>query len=332
MIAALPSTRILYMGTSRFAVPALQALAGGGYPVVGVVTQPPRPAGRGRKVTPSPTLECADALGIPVFSPERVRSPEILDFLAGLRPDLIVVAAYAQILPASILDLPRYGCLNIHGSLLPRWRGASPIHAAILAGDTLAGVSIMGMEPSMDTGPVLGQSATRVEPEDTTPALEGRLALMGAALLLSVLPCYLAGSSVPVPQEHEKASYAPLIRKEDGLIDWKLPATRIWRQIRAYQPWPGSYSYHQGRRLRLLSARPLGAGPGRLEPGRVILSEAGRGGLAVATGDGALLLGTMAPEGGKPMTAREYLAGHRDIVGSLLTPEGPEALPDAAVP
>ncbi len=307
------------MGTSRFAVPSLEELARAGYRLVGVVSQPPRPAGRGRKLTPSPVVEAAEGLGLPVFAPQKLREAEAVAQLEALRPDLIVVAAYAQILPRSVLDLPWRGCLNVHASLLPRWRGASPMQAAILAGDEFTGVSIMEMEPGMDTGPVLAQSVTRIENSDTTPDLEDRLSRAGAALLTSVLPCYLSGALRPVPQYAGKATYARIIKKEDGLVDWLLPARQIWLANRAYRPWPGTYSYWEGRMLRIVSCKPSEE-PAGADPGTVLaLSNRGYG---VATGDGVLRLEEVAPEGGRAMTVREFVAGHRDFVGSRLSRDG----------
>ncbi len=304
------------MGTSRFAVPSLEELVRAGYYVAGVVSQPPRPSGRGRKVTPSPVVEAATRLGLPVLTPQKLREAGPVAQLEELRPDLIVVAAYAQILPRSVLDLPDRGCINVHASLLPRWRGASPMQASILAGDEFTGVSIMVVEPSMDTGPVLAQCLTRIEESDTTPDLEDRLSRAGSALLLSVLPCYLSGGLHPVPQDAEKATYAPIIKKEEGLVDWSLPARRIWLANRAYQPWPGTYSYWEGRMLRIVSCEPQEE-PAGSEPGTVLaLSNRGYG---VATGDGVLRLEEVAPEGGRTMTVREFVAGHRDFVGSRLS-------------
>jgi len=314
-VAAPERMRTIFLGTSRFAVPSLQEMVDAGYHVVGVVSQPPRPAGRGRKLTPPPVVEAAERLGLPVLTPEMLRDAEAIEQLRALRPDLIVVAAYAQILPRSLLELPRHGCVNVHASLLPRWRGASPMQASILAGDEFTGVSIMLMEPSMDTGPVLAQSVTRIEDSDTTPDLEDRLSRAGAALLTSVLPCYLSGDLRPVPQDAGRATYASIIRKEDGLVDWSLPAGRIWLANRAYRPWPGTHSYWEGRMLRIVSCKPQQE-PAGVEPGTVLaLSNRGYG---VATGNGVLRLEEVALEGGRTMTAHQFLAGHRGFVGSRL--------------
>ena len=310
--------RVVFMGTSRFAVPSLEGLVQAGYEVVGVVTQPARPAGRGRHLVAAPVSQAATRMGLRLLSPERLRSPESVAELANLIPDLIVVAAYAQILPRAVLEMPRYGCVNVHASLLPRWRGASPIHAAILAGDELAGVSIMLMEPSMDTGAVLGQIATGVEAEDTTPILEERLARAGAALLVDILPCYLSGAIDPVPQNPDLVTYAPIIKKEDGLIDWTQPARAIWRASRAFQAWPGIHTRWEGKILKVVSCQPMEAIPQlATAAGTVLALPAGRE-VGVATGEGVLVLDEVAPEGGRTMTVREFVAGHRSFVGSRL--------------
>lgn len=309
--------KIVFMGSGAFAVPSLDALVREGYQVAAVVTQPPRPAGRHRKPTPPPTMVAAERLGLPMLHPEKVRALEAVEQLRGLQPDLIVVAAYGQILPQSVLGIPPRGCLNVHGSLLPRWRGAAPIQAAILAGDEFTGVTIMLMEPTMDTGPILAQSLTRIEDSDETPDLESRLSRSGAALLTSVLPFYLEGSITPVAQDAGQATYAPMIKKEDGLVDWSLPTRQIWRANRAYRPWPGTYTHWKGKLLKVVSCWPDEAQAAAEEPGTVILLGAGKE-VGVATGSGVLVLKELALEGGKTVGAREFLLGHRDFVGSRL--------------
>jgi methionyl-tRNA formyltransferase len=309
------TTRIVFMGTSVFAAPSLQELVREGYRVVAVVSQPPRPAGRGRKLALPPVVEAAEQLGLPVLTPERLRAPEAVSEVAALRPDLIVVAAYAQILPRSVLELAVHGCVNVHASLLPRWRGASPMQAAILAGDEFTGVTIMQMEAGMDTGPILARTVTRIEDTDSTPDLEGRLSRAGATLLVSVLPHYLSGEVKPIVQDTALATYAPIIKKGDGLIDWSLPVRRIWLANRAYRPWPGTYSYWKGRLLKIVSCEPSGESA-HAEPGTVLALA--NGGCGVATGEGVLRVMDVAPEGGRVMTVREFRAGHRDFVGSGL--------------
>ena len=311
------SPRILFMGSGRFAVPSLEALVRSGYQVVGVVSQPPRPVGRSRVPTPPPAMAAAMQMGLAVQTPVRLRDPGAVAAVASFRPELIVVAAYGQILPRAILDLPPHGCVNIHGSLLPRWRGASPIQAAILAGDEYTGVTLMRMDTGLDTGPILARRPTPIQDDDTAQTLEDRLSRMGADLLLEELPRYLGGSLHPVPQEESLATYAPMIRKEDGLVDWKRPAVAIWRACRAYQPWPGIYSYWRGRLLKILSCSPEGA-MGALEPPGMVVSLDGGRGAGVATGSGILRLMEVAVEGGKALPIRDFLIGHRDFVGSRL--------------
>ncbi len=311
------SVRVVFMGTSRFAVPSLEALVRAGYRVVGVVSQPPRPAGRGRKVAAPPVVEVAERHGLPVLTPEKLRAPEAVQAVAGLRPDLIVVAAYAQLLPRSVLSLPARGCVNVHGSLLPRWRGASPMQAAILSGDEFTGVTLMEMAEAMDSGAILGQSMTRVEDGDTTPDLEERLSRMGAVLLASVLPCYLDGNLRPVPQDESLVTFASTIPKEAGLIDWSRPAVEIWRRCRAYRPWPGTYTFWKGKMLKVVSCWAEPSKAEAVEPGAVLADPKARE-VAVATGEGVLRLLEVAPEGGRVMGGYEFSLGHRDFVGSHL--------------
>ena len=309
--------RLVFMGSGAFAVPSLEVLAAEGYRIVAVVTQPPRPAGRHRKLTPPPVLVAAERLGLPVLHPEVVRTPEVVDQIRGLQPDLIVVAAYGQILPQSILDIPSKGCVNVHGSLLPRWRGAAPIQAAILEGDELTGVSIMMMDAGMDTGPILAQAMTRIEDTDEAPELEGRLSRAGAALLVSTLPFHLGGAIKPVVQDPSLATYTQMIKKEDGLIDWSLPARRIWRANRAYRLWPGTFTRWRGKLLKVISCWPDDSFPAIEQPGTVVPVGGGRE-VAVVTGGGGLVLKEVALEGGKSVGIREFLLGHRDFVGSQL--------------
>jgi methionyl-tRNA formyltransferase len=248
--------RLAFLGSSSFAVPILNLLADR-YTVVGVISQPDRPAGRGRQVRPSPVKELALKLKLPVSQPERIKHASALKSLADWNPDLIVVAAYGQILPPAVLELPPSGCLNVHASLLPRWRGAAPIQAAILNGDSETGVSLMKMDQGMDTGPVLAQTATAIGRHETAGELELRLSHLGAQMLAASLPAYLAGGLEPYPQDDPAATYAPRLKKSDGRIDPDLPAIRLANQVRAYNPWPGSYLELPGNRLLILGAHPL---------------------------------------------------------------------------
>ncbi|MFW6164513.1 MAG: methionyl-tRNA formyltransferase [Planctomycetota bacterium] len=237
--------RIVFMGTPDFAVPSLTALHDAHH-VVGVVTQPDRPAGRGRDLHQSAVKRAAVERGLPVFQPPSLRTPEAVARLAEWKPEVIVVAAFGQILTEEVLELPPYGCLNVHASLLPRWRGAAPVAAAILAGDEVTGVTIMKMDAGLDTGPILAQRREPIRADDTRTALTQRLSLLGAELLAETLPAYLAGELVPQPQDDE-ATLAERLRKADGRLDWSRPALVLDRKIRAFTPWPGTFTFWQGR-------------------------------------------------------------------------------------
>jgi len=307
--------RVLFMGSPPFALPTLQALMQG-YHVVGVVTQPDRPSGRGRQLQPPPVKMVAQAHGLPVLQPASLRSPEAIAALQALRPDMIVVAAFGQILRPAVLDLPPFGCLNVHASLLPRWRGAAPIAAAILAGDETAGITIMQMDPGLDTGPILRQSALPIAPDDTSESLGEKLARLGADLLLATLPDWLAGKIQPQPQDNTLATFAPQLEKEQGHIDWSQPADAIARRVRAFHPWPGTFTTWQSAPLRILraSAESASGEEGTL-PGTV---EATPDGPAVATGRGRLRLIEVQPAGKRPMPADAFVRGARGFLGSRL--------------
>ncbi len=309
--------RVLFMGTPDFAVPILQALIESPeYDVVGVATRVDKPAGRGRKLRPSPVKEAAQAHGIPVFQPRSLRKdPDAVRALADTGPDVIVVAAYGLILPKSVLEIPPYGCVNVHASLLPRWRGAAPITAAILAGDEVTGITIMLMDEGMDTGPLLAQAKERILATDTTGSLSTRLADLGARLLLNTLPHWIAGDVEPEPQDDAAATYAPRIRKEQGRIVWEKPAELLEREVRAYQPWPGSFTTWQGRHMKVLEAAVDHDGAPQAQPGTVL--EADRG-VGVATGEGVLLLRRVQLAGKKPVDIESFLRGQRGFVGSVL--------------
>ncbi len=312
------TTRVIFMGTPAFAVPALERLiADERFEVVAVVTQPDRPAGRGRREPlPSPVKQVALAHQIPVLQPRRLRNnPEAIAALQALQPDVIVVVAYGLILPKAVLEIPPYGCINVHASLLPKYRGADPIAPAILHGDSETGVTIMLMDEEMDHGPILAQRSIPIRPEDTRQSLAERLAEAGAELLLQTLPRWIAGEIEPQPQDHAAATYVRLLKKEDGEIDWHQPADYIARMIRAYDPWPGAYTYFKGRLLKILRARATDQQPTIGQPGEVIDTEDG---LGVITGDGVLLLEKVQLAGKKAMDASEFARGQRDFVGSVL--------------
>ena len=309
--------RVVFMGSPRFAIPSLERLVLEGYEVVAVYTQPDRPAGRGKATVAPPVKEAALRLGIPVFQPEGLRSPEALARLAELRGDVIVVCAYGQILPGPVLDIPPYRCVNVHFSLLPRHRGAAPVAAAILAGDEFTGVSIMLVEKRLDTGPLLAAAAVPVLAWDNTGTLMEKLSLVGAAMLLEALSGWTRGEITPRPQDESAATYFREVKKDAGKIDWSRPAVEIWRMVRAYNPWPGGYTTWRGRQLKILEAVvPTGeASPGE---GRVMDLEARGAAFGIGTGEGVLGVLRVQLEGKRAMTAAEFLRGQRDFIGDIL--------------
>jgi methionyl-tRNA formyltransferase len=310
--------RVVFMGTPDFAVPTLAALADAStVDVVGVVTQPDRRGGRGRRLMPSPVKRAALARDLPLFQSRSLRTAEAMAQLVTWGPDIIVVAAFGQILRQDVLELPPFGCLNVHASLLPRWRGAAPIPAAILAGDKVTGVTIMQMDVGLDTGPILAQREEPVESGDTWETLEPRLAQLGAELLVETLPPYLAGELSPQPQPAESITYAEQLSKDDGLIDWSRPAVELDRQIRAFHPWPGAFTTLRGERLKLVRAVPLPGWRGDAPPGTVFALN-GEAVVAVATGEGALRLEEVQLAGRRSMDISSFLCGQRDCIGSRL--------------
>ena len=306
--------RLVYMGTAAFAVPALERLVGE-YDVAGLVSQPDGRAGRGRRKMASPVKKTALAHSLNILQPRTLRSAEAIQRLRELEPELIIVAAYGLILTPNLLVFPPYGCLNLHASLLPKYRGAAPVAAAILAGEEETGVSIILMDEGMDTGPLLAQRRVKILPEDTRESLTERLSFRGAELLVETLPGWLRGELSPWPQDDEQASYAPPLKKADGLIDWSLSAIEIWRRVRAYYPWPSAYTLWRGRLFKIWRAKPLAGWLGGEEPGRVLSLADGP---AVVTGEGALLLEEVQLEGRKVMGAEDWVRGQRDFIGSRL--------------
>ena len=304
--------RVVFMGSPEFSIPTLNELARR-YQIIGVVTQPDRPAGRGRRQSASAVKRFAIQSGLNIVEPVSLRAAQSIEQLASLTPDLIVVAAFGQILPQAILELPPHGCLNVHASLLPRWRGASPVQAAILHGDPETGVSIMRMDAGLDTGPIVAQRTTPIDAGETGGTLSTRLAQLGAELLVEVLPAYLAGEIAPAPQDESQATHAPRIKKDDGLIDLKLPAAQLARQIRAFEPSPGSYLQWNGRRLLVRAARA--AAIGQAAPGQVFEMDRRP---AIGTGDGALVLERVQPEGKRSMDGQSFLQGWPDFLRARL--------------
>jgi methionyl-tRNA formyltransferase len=306
--------RVVFMGTPRFALPSLERLDKE-HQVVGVVTQPDRPAGRGRELKPSPVKLLALELGLPVIVPDKLHSSEALGQLQAWSPDVVVVAAFGQILTQGVLELPPHRCLNVHASLLPRWRGAAPVAAAILAGDAVTGVTIMRMDAGLDTGPILAQCEEAVRPDDTRGSLEERLASLGASLLGETLPAYVAGEIAEQHQPKEGVTMAPQLRKEDGRVDWTARAAELERRVRAVTPWPGAFTFWKGKRLKILQVSPLPRWQGGLPAGTVVATEHGP---AVATGAGALRLDQVQLAGRRPLEGPVFVRGRRDFVGSQL--------------
>ena len=308
--------RVVFMGSPAFAVPSLEALAER-YDVVGIITQPDRAAGRGRRLRSSEVKRYAQARSIAVLQPSRLRGPEVVQQIESWASDVIVVAAFGQLIPPAILDLPEHGCLNVHPSLLPRWRGASPVQAAILHGDEGSGVTIMKLDAGLDTGPILSQRKVRVLPQETAGDLAGRLAKLGADLLIETLPAYLQGALTPEPQDEALATYSPEIPKSAGEMDFTRTADELARQVRAYEPWPASFLTWKGRRLivhRAQAHNPDGNGPGQV--------RAVDGYPAVMTSAGLLILEIVQPEGKRSMDGADFVRGAPGFVGSLLTVPG----------
>ncbi len=313
--------RIVFMGSPAFAVLPLEYLASSRYRPVAVYTQPDRPVGRGRVLAAPPVKERAFELGLSVVQPASLKEPAAVAELARFRPDVIVVAAFGQLLPGSVLAIPRYGCLNVHPSLLPRYRGASPVAAAVLAGDEFSGVSIMRLDEGMDTGPVLAQAQVPVSGRDTTGSLGDKLARIGAQLLLEILPRWLKGEITPRPQDEARVSYCRPIAAGDGEIDWRLPAIDIWRRVRAYSPWPGSFTAWQGRRLKVIEAVPLSEEEETIVGRVVALAPAGDGetpAFGVGTGRGILGITKLQLEGKRVVAAVDFLRGQRGFIGTQL--------------
>jgi len=310
----MPPYRVVFMGTPEFAVPSLDALART-EEVTLVVTNPDRPSGRGRALRAPPVKREAQRLGIPVFQPEKARAPESVARIAGERPELVAVVAYGQILPPSILDIPEYGCINVHASLLPRYRGAAPINWAIARGETVTGVTIMKMDPGMDTGPMLHVREMPIGEDDTAETMSPKLSSLGAQALIEALGQLREGILAQTPQDGNLATYAPMIKKEHGRIDWGKPAREVRDLVRGMTPWPSAFTDHDGKTLKILAASVR---EGKGSPGEILSVD--RDGVVVACGEEALLLGRVQPEGGRAMSSREYAQGRRVRKGDRLSP------------
>jgi methionyl-tRNA formyltransferase len=304
--------QIVFMGTPDFAVPVLQALIEQ-HTVIGVVTQPDRPAGRNRQIQASPVKQVALTTGIPLLQPEKLRRTEAIEELRQWSPDVYVVAAFGQILPQAVLDIPPYGSINVHASLLPRWRGAAPIQAAIRAGDHESGITIMKMDAGLDTGPMLSQRAIPLAPDETGQSLHDKLALLGSELLIETLPHYLSSEISPEAQDDALVTFAPTIKKEEGLIDWTQSAQDIERLVRAFTPWPGTYTFWNGQQLKILSGF---AGTGEALPGYVVERDHR---VAIGTGDGLFYPSRLQLAGRNPLAVEEFLKGQATLSGAQLS-------------
>jgi methionyl-tRNA formyltransferase len=295
-------TKIVFMGSPDFSLPSLRALVQH-YEVVGVVTQPDRESGRGREIKRPPVKTLALELGLPIMQPEKLKQPEAMEQLRAWAPDLIVVAAFGQILKKDVLDLPRHGCINVHASLLPRWRGAAPINAAILAGDEETGVTIMRMDVGLDTGPMLAKRSIRLQPDDTAGSVFQTLSTLGADLLIETLPRWIAGEIQPQVQDDSLATYAPMLKKEEGKLDFTQTAEALERRVRAFNPWPGAFMEIDGSVLKIHRAH---VEQGKAEAGQRLIVQNQP---VVGTGGGLLVLDEVQPAGKKSMSGKSFLAG-----------------------
>lgn len=311
---------VLFMGTPDFSVPSLQTLLDEGYNVVGVVTQPDRPKGRKRTLTPPPVKELALSRGLSVFQPEKLRHPDAVEQIRQMQPDLIVTAAYGQILPKSVLDLPRYGCINVHASLLPKYRGGAPIHHAVMNGERATGVTIMYMAEGLDTGDMISKVELPIEDADTTGSLFQKLSLAGAELLKSTLPGLIAGTVTAVPQNEAEATYSPNISRENERIDWTRPALTIFNQVRGLNPFPGAFTSWNGDILKVWSCRKPDKSAaqlaGSIAPGTVVGMSAE--GIEVMTGEGVIVMTDIQPAGKKAMSVQEFSRGSSIPKGTVL--------------
>lgn len=315
MVSVVRPLRVVFLGTPAFALATLDALLASPHPVVGVVTQPDRPRGRGQRTTDAPVKARASEAGLPTLQPTALKDPTFLRRLADLGADLGVVAAYGRILPEEALVVPRLGMINVHGSLLPRYRGAAPVHRAVMAGEPLTGVTIMRVVRALDAGPMLMSVERPIGSDETSAEVEADLAITGAHLLVRAVDALSMGAVPEVPQDEHAATYAPPLRKEEGLIDWTQPAGVIHNRVRGLHPWPHAFAFTQGHRVIVRRSAPLEA-HAEAAPGTIVM--AARDDLLVAAGSGLVRLIEVQPEGKRPMGIRDFLAGHRVAVGDRL--------------
>src|ERR1022692_1478815 len=307
--------RLVFLGTPAFAVPSLERLVAAGRQVLAAITQPDRPRGRGPREAPPPVKEAALRLGIPVHQPERVRRPEAVELLRSLAPDVMVVIGYGQIIPQAVIDIAPLGIVNVHSSLLPKYRGAAPVQWAIVNGETRTGITTMRIDAGLDTGDLLLARETEIGPEETAVELNGRLAGMGADLLVETLDGLESARIVPRKQDSAQATYAPLLKKEDGLIDWSQPAQAIHNRVRGFQPWPGAYTRFRGQQLHIWKSRGVAGEPG--QPGRLLIHPL-RAVCGLPAGNAALELIEVQLEGRKRIAAEAFANGQRIVAGDIL--------------
>jgi methionyl-tRNA formyltransferase len=300
---------IIFMGTPDFAVPVLEKLSKN-FQIIEVITQPDRPSGRGRKLVPPAVKVSAESLNLEIFQPQDVNSKSSLELIKSWNPDLITVAAFGQILSPTLLALPHFGCLNVHASLLPRWRGASPINAAILENDTISGVTIMKMAEGLDDGPILAQESTSIQSHETAGSLSGRLSVIGADLLVKTIPLYISGEVQIQIQDQSKTTYARMLKRGDGLLDFNQPAEQLARKVRAYSPWPGTFTYWDDQRLIIHQAQAINV----TSPGSGVFTRY-ESSPAIGTGKGLLVLNILQQAGKRKNTGKEFLHGSADWPG-----------------
>lgn len=310
--------RVIFMGTPLFSVSVLERLLDDGYDVVAVYTQPDRPSGRGRQAAPSPVKETALKAGLHIEEPTTFKGEAVVDHMQSFEPDITVVASYGHILPQRVIDVPRLDTLNIHPSLLPKYRGPSPIAGALLAGESETGVTVMTVLPKVDSGHILAQSKLTITDEDTTASLTPKLFAMGADLLIDTIPKLISGEITPQPQDESKATYTRMFTKEDGLIDWSLPAVQIDRMIRALQPWPTCHTLWNGKTLKILQAAVLPETNSAHHPGYVTRIDDDESRAGVVTGDGILEIKRLQLEGKRELSCKEFLMGQKTFIGSAM--------------